>query len=156
MNVNCTRKHARRATTVVEMAVMAPLFVTAMLGILEIGYAFMVKQTVTMAAREGARAAALPGGTLNDAEAAVDATMQAAHLERFNPPPGYDPNDPETWCGECGYTTTSNVAGLQSGDAEVWVDVSIPLRCVSVTGLVGGSSMVISSKTVMRREGVDE
>ena len=156
MNTNLKPKNVRRATTVVEMAVMAPLFVTAMLGVIEVGYAFMVKQTVTQAAREGARAAALPGGTLDDVNAAVDAAMGAAHLEKLTPPPGYDPNNPDTWCDECGYTTTSNVSTLQSADTEVWVDVSIPLRCVSLTGAVSSPTATISSKTVMRREGVDQ
>jgi Flp pilus assembly protein TadG len=148
-------KYTRRATTVVEMAVMAPLFLAAMMGMIEIGYAFMVKQTVTSAAREGARAASLPGGTMTDVQAAVDAAMQAAHLEPFNPPPGYDPNNPGT-CDDCGYTTTSNVGNLGNSDTEVWVNVSIPLRCASVTGLITSPDLVISTKTVMRRESSDQ
>ncbi len=129
-------KYGRRGTAVVEFAVMAPLLVTAMLGMIEVGYAFMVKQTVTLAAREGARAAALPGGEMTDAQAAVDASMAAADLT--------------------GYTTTSNVAGLGPTDVEVWVQVSIPFDRVSFSGsLLGGGSFSISSKTTMRREGIE-
>lgn len=128
--------NGRRGATVVEMAVMAPLLVTAMLGMIEVGYAFMVKQTVTLGAREGARAAALPGGTMTDVQTAVDASMTAANLN--------------------GYTTTSNVDTLGPTDVDVWVQVSIPLDRASFTGsLLGGGSFNISAKTSMRREGVE-
>ena len=46
---------------------MAPLVVTAMFGMIEVGYCFMIRQTVTLASREGCRAAALPGGTMTEA-----------------------------------------------------------------------------------------
>lgn len=130
-------KHLRRGTTVVETAVMAPLLITAMLGMIEVGYAFMVKQTVTLAAREGARAGALPGGDISDVQAAADASMSAANLN--------------------GYNVTSNITSLGPTDLEVWVEVSIPLDRASFTGgLLGGGSFNISSRMTMRREGVDD
>ena len=92
-------KYARRGTAVVEAAVMAPLVVTAMLGMIEVGYSFMIRQTVTLASREGARAAALPGGTLADVNAAVDGAMEGPGLT--------------------GYTVTSNVATLAPTDATI-------------------------------------
>ncbi len=126
----------RRGVAAVETAVVAPLLVVAMLGMMEVGYAFMVRQTVTMASREGARTAALPGGSMSDVNTSVDEAMAAAGLE--------------------GYTTTSNVDSLGSSDTEVWVTVSIPLNRVSFTGsLLGGGSFDINSTTTMRREGVD-
>jgi Flp pilus assembly protein TadG len=106
-----------------------------MFGILELGQAYNVKQTITLAAREGARAAALPGGTLTDAEAAVDASMQIGNLS--------------------GYTTTSNISTLAPSDPQVWVRVSIPFNRATFTGtLLGGGSYTISSTTTMRREGI--
>lgn len=130
-------KHLRRGTTVVETAVMAPLIITAMLGMVEVGYAFMVKQTVTLASREGARAGALPGGDMTDVQSAADASMTAANLN--------------------GYTVTSNIATLGPNDTEVWVEVSIPLSRASFTGgLLGGGTFNISSRTAMRREGIDD
>ncbi len=129
-------KHARRGAAVVETAVIAPILILCMLGMMEVGYAFMVRQTVTMASREGARAASLPGGTLTDVTTAVDAVMDSANLT--------------------GYTTTSNIETVTPTDLEVWVGVTIPLNRVSWTGqLFGGGSFDISSTTTMRREGVD-
>lgn len=115
---------------------VAPLMVLAMLGMVEVGYSFMVKQTVTLASREGARAAALPGGTMADVTAAVDNSMGAANLT--------------------GYTTTSNIDSVGPTDLEVWVEVNIPFDRVGFTGnMLGGGSFDITSKTSMRREGVD-
>ncbi len=49
----------RRATAVVEFAVVLPLLMTMLLGIIEFGYVFMVRQTLQHAAREGCRVAIL-------------------------------------------------------------------------------------------------
>ena len=131
------RSFARRATAAVETAVVAPLVVTAMLGMMEVGYTFMIRQTVTLASREGARAAALPGGTIGDVTDAVDAAMSGPNLE--------------------GYAVTSNLEGLSSSDTEVWVTVSVPFDRTSWTGmLLGGGSFDIDATTTMRREGVEE
>lgn len=126
----------RKGAAVVETAVVAPLLILGMLGMMEVGWAFMLRQTVTLAAREGARAGSLPGATLADVEAAVDASMGAANLE--------------------GYTTESNIAQLGAADLDVSVTVSIPLDRATFTGsMIGGGSFNISSTTTMRREGVD-
>lgn len=129
--------HKRRAAAVVEMAVMAPLVVTAMFAIVEVGHAFMIKQTVTLAAREGARAGALPGGTLTDVQNAVDGPMGAASIS--------------------GYAVDSNVASLSPTDTEVWVRVSVPFEEITFTGHIFGlESFDIASQTTMRREGIDD
>ena len=47
----------------VEMALVLPLFILIIVGILEFGRAFMVQQMVTNASREGARHASLPNTT---------------------------------------------------------------------------------------------
>ena len=127
----------RRGAAVVETAVVAPILVLGMLGMMEVGWAFMLRQTVTLAAREGARAGSLPGATLADVQAAVDGAMGAGNLD--------------------GYTMTSNIANLGPSDLEVSVTVSIPLDRATFTGqLIGGGSFQISSTTTMRREGLDD
>ena len=136
MNTKTNRRFTRRAATVVEVAVVAPLMMTAMLGMVELGYAFMVKQTISMASREGARAGSLPGGTSADITAAVDSTMSGSGLT--------------------GYSTTTNINSLGPTDVDVWVEISIPVDRASFTGsLLGGGSFDITSRTTMRREGVE-
>lgn len=129
-------KSNRRGAAIVETAVVAPLLILSMFGMIEVGYAFMIKQTVTLASREGARSGALPGATEADVTAAVDAAMTAAHLT--------------------GYTTTSNIGTLSASDLEIWVQVSLPLNRASFTGnMLGGGSFDIVGRTTMRREGLD-
>ena len=131
---NNFHRSLRRGTAVVETAVVAPLLVLAMFGMVEVGQAYNVKQSVTLASREGARAAALPGATFDDAKAAADASMSMASLT--------------------GYTVTSNVSSLGPTDTQVWVKVSLPFDRASYTGmLMGGGTYSIGSTTTMRREG---
>lgn len=135
MNMKRNGRSLRRGSAIVETAVMAPLVMTAMLGMMEVGYSFMVRQTVTNAAREGARAAVLPGATSVEVNAAVASTMGAASLT--------------------GYTATTNLDSLGVNDLETWVEVSIPFSRASFTGaLLGAESFVIKSRSTMRREGV--
>lgn len=53
----------RRGAAMVEMALVLPVFVALMLGVIEFGRAIMVGQLVTNAAREGCRQAILDGST---------------------------------------------------------------------------------------------
>lgn len=136
MNKNRRSRWIRRGSAVVEAAVLAPLMVTAMFGMVEVGRAYHIKQTLTLASREGARAASLPGGTQADVDAAVTAAMAGPNLT--------------------GYTVTTNVGTLSAGDTEVFVTVSIPFDRASFTGtLLGGGTFNITSTTYMRREGAD-
>ncbi len=48
-----------RAAAVVEFAVVSPLLMAVLFGIIEYGYVFMVRQTLTNAAREACRVAVL-------------------------------------------------------------------------------------------------
>lgn len=129
-------RHLHRGAAVVETAVVAPLLILGMLGMMEVGWAFMLRQTVTLAAREGARAGSLPGATLSDVTAAVDSSMSGANLE--------------------GYTIDTNIANLGPADLDVTVTVSIPLDRATFTGsMIGGGSFTIGSTTTMRREGID-
>lgn len=52
---------SRRGASALEFALVLPIFLLALMGILEFGRAVMVKQIITNAAREGARKAILPG-----------------------------------------------------------------------------------------------
>lgn len=114
---------------------MAPLVVLAMLGMMEVGYSFMIRQTVTLASREGARAASLPGAVMADVNSAIDATMAGPSLS--------------------GYTVTSDLASLGPADAQVTVTVTLPFDRASFTGsLLGGGILNITSTTTMRREGI--
>lgn len=57
-----SRKWRERGQSMVEMALILPLFLGLVLAIIEIGRAWATKQSLTLAAREGARVLALPYG----------------------------------------------------------------------------------------------
>ena len=61
----------RRAAAAVEMALITPFLLTMLFGIIEYGWVFTVRQTLTQAAREGARLAIVAGVSDDEIEARV-------------------------------------------------------------------------------------
>lgn len=76
------RRWGRRGAAVVEMAVVMPLLVTLLFGIMEFGHRFMVYQTLIQAAREGCRTAVL-GVTDTEVRTRVADYMTAAGLPNY-------------------------------------------------------------------------
>ena len=70
--------HARHGAVMVEMALVLPLFLMLVLGIIEFGRAMMIANLVTNAAREGARMAVLDGSTNTEVNNAVESFLQSA------------------------------------------------------------------------------
>ena len=64
-------KSKRRGVSAVEFALVAPVFLAILFGMIEFGRAIMVGQLVTNAAREGARLAVLNGSSNSAVKAAV-------------------------------------------------------------------------------------
>ena len=62
----------RRGASVVEMAIVLPVFMMVVMGIIEFGRGMMVGQLVTNAARYGARLAAVDGSTNASVQADVE------------------------------------------------------------------------------------
>ena len=67
------RAGAERGAALVEFALVLPLLMTILMGILDYGYVYYVRLTMTNAAREGARV-----GATRDDDAAADAAETAA------------------------------------------------------------------------------
>ena len=76
--MSLTTKDARRGAAMVEMALVLPVFLMLIMGIIEFGRAMMVSNLVTNAAREGARMAVLDGSTNTDVQNAVRTFLQGA------------------------------------------------------------------------------
>lgn len=128
------RRFSRRAAAVVEMAVVAPLLVTILFGIIEYGWVFTIRQALTNAAREGARVAALPGST--------DAEVQT----RVN---GY--------LAPLGVTTHTIelTRATEENPIEV-VHVFVPYADVTLIGeFFGSTNFNLGSTCSMRKEGMD-
>ena len=129
------RRRDRKGTSVVEFAIVAPLFFMLLIGIIEVGRALMVQQVLINASRVGARRAVMFSSTEN---AVIDAVEEYAD-----------------GVGVSGVTVTvtPDPAAADSGDA-VTVTASISFADVSwlpAPWFMGGKT--VSATSVMRKEG---
>ncbi len=122
-----------------EFAIVAPVFLLMVFGMIEYGRMVMVYQVITNASREGARAAVLDGATTSSVSTAVQAYMTSAMITGAtvtvapNPPSNAEYGDPVTVTVEIGFNQVS------------WLPSPMYL---------GGKTL--SSATVMRRETIDD
>lgn len=127
-------KKRRRGAATVEMAVVTPLLLTMLFGIIEYGWVFTVKQGLTTAAREGARTAALPGSTEEDIRSRVASFLAPLGLT--------------TYQVELTRATAENPTET--------VHVTVPYADVTLVGCYFGStSYNLGAQVSMRKEGVD-
>jgi Flp pilus assembly protein TadG len=130
-----TAQQNRRGVAAVEMAFVSPMLVLMILGIVEFGRMSMVQQTITTAAREGARQAIVDGSSQSDVDATVNSYLAPADI-----------NSAEV-------SISSDLNGTVLHGAPVSVTVSVAFSDVSwlpVPKFVGGK--VLTSTSVMRRE----
>lgn len=127
----------RRGAAAVEFAVVLPVFVILVFGMIEYGRMVMVQQVITNASREGARKAVLDGATTSSVQTAVTSYLTSAKVNGGSAAVSPDP------------TTAA------SGDP-ITVTVNIPFSAVSWLPspmYLGGKTL--SASTTMRRESVE-
>ncbi|MFQ5494151.1 MAG: TadE/TadG family type IV pilus assembly protein [Phycisphaerae bacterium] len=128
------RKRAR-AAAVVEFAVVLPLLMTILFGIIEYGWVFMIRQTLQTAAREGCRVAILS----TSVAPYTNVTNRVAEVMA------------PTGLGSPPYTLTMTHA--TPGDPTETVTVSVPYSEVSlVGGFFGIANYDLTGTTSMRKE----
>ena len=124
-----------RAAAIVEFAVVSPLLLTILFGIIEYGYIFMVRQTLTNAAREACRVAVLQTTTepYTEVISRVDDIMAPTGLTSYS----------------------VAMTHWSAGDPTETVTVSIPYSDVSLLGnFFGQRSGTLVGTCSMRKEGV--
>lgn len=132
-----TRNGTKReqAAAVVEFAVILPLLLTILFGIIEYGYVFMVRQTVQHAAREGCRLAILQTSVApySNVTARIDEIMATTNAA----------------------TVTKTMTHATAGNPVETVTVSVPYSEVSLLGnYFGISDFPITGTCSMRKEGM--
>ncbi len=130
----------------VELAVVLPLFVTLVFGIIEFGQAFMVLQLVNNAAREGGRAAIVNGST----NASVTQVVQDALVAT-----GVDPLDVTitiTVTEDAGNPNAANQVGSASKRDLCTITASIPFSAVSFVTGTYLSGVPLRGQVAMRHE----
>jgi Flp pilus assembly protein TadG len=110
------RKHERRGAALVEMAVVAPLLMLFVLGIIEVGRVVMVQQILTNASREGARRAVIESATDIEVQSLVSAYLSNTSV-----------------AGATVTVTPSPLSSAGFGDS-VTVSVSVPFSSVNWLG----------------------
>src|SRR5688572_19650191 len=75
-----TNHRRRRGAEVLEMALMMPLLLLLIFGMIEFGYFFYLQHNLQAAAREGARTGAMLNATDTDAVNKASAFLSAANL----------------------------------------------------------------------------
>jgi len=76
----CRKLNGERGAQIIEAALVLPLLLLVVLGILDFGVLFWRFESVTNAAREGARVAILPGYSSTDVENRVQQYLTDAGL----------------------------------------------------------------------------
>ena len=129
-------KNGRRSgIAAVEMALLLPLLLILLFGMIEYGSLFWRSQQVASAARNGARRGVLAGATSTDVTTAVDQVMVASGM------------------GSTNYTVTltpANPTTLAQG-APFTVEVTVPSVDIQLTGFpVPTPTQVVRSVTMAK------
>jgi len=126
--------HRARGAAVVEFAVVLPLLLTILFGIIEYGWVFMVRQTLQTAAREGCRIAILQTTT-------SPYTLVLDRIAEVMQPTGLT-------------TYSVTMTHATSGDPIETVVVEIPYDDVSLMGgFFGTHNYDLGGTCSMRKEG---
>lgn len=121
-----------RAAAVVEFAVVLPLLLTILFGIIEYGWVFMVRQTLQTAAREGCRIAVLQTATESAIQDRIAQVMQPT-----------------------GLSFSVSLTHATAGNPVETVEVSVPYNDVSLMGgFFGPHNYDIAGTCSMRKEGM--
>jgi Flp pilus assembly protein TadG len=129
-----SNRKKRRGAAVVEMAVVSPLLVVMLFGIIEFGWIMAVQNTLVNATREGARAGVLQGYDADDIEDRVTEYLTPMNLQE---------------------KVSISVTEATEADPVVTVSVRVPRADVSLLGhffnFVHGE---LTAACSMRKEGV--
>lgn len=132
-----------RGSQLIEFALVFPMLLLVMLGIIDFGFLFQRYEVLTNAAREGARVAVLPGYSTTDVQTRVSQYLVAGGLTTTITPPAVS-------------AATSSIGG--SCMTLTTVTVIYPhtfLFLGPIVGLMGGSgftSKTLQATATMRNE----
>lgn len=151
-----------------EFALVLPLLATLLLGIVWIGRAYNVYQTITRGAREGARYAVLPssvaqGNTYTDTYTTAGTNSQQACLS--NPTSIFtnyvspslsasnlDPTKVQNYCEQAMWINPDVPSNQQSGQCGVQISFQYPVQLYIPFTTLNASTVNISTHAQMRFE----
>jgi len=131
-----TARKRRSGIAAIELALLLPLLLTLVFGMIEYGSLFWRAQQVANAARNGARRGIMAGATASNVTTAVDQTMLASGM------------------GTTNYTvvlTPANPASLASGGTFT-VKVTVPYVDIKLTGFPVPTPTQVERSVSMAKE----
>ncbi len=130
-------RHGEKGAAAVEFAILLPVLVTVLFGIIEFGFAFYTKEVLTNASREAARSGivqAAPKPTVPEIQTVVTTYLTGTGV------------DPAT-----AITTVNGAGGAFPTD--LTVTVTYPYAFTVLPNFAGiGSLITLTAQTVMRHE----
>lgn len=130
----------RRAAALVEFAIVTPLLLLILFGIIEFGQIFKVRQTAQHAAREGCRIAVLQ-------------STQAPYTNASGPVMSRIQEIMEA-AGVTFSTSMVSITPETNADPTVTVNVAVPYSDIKLTGYLGMITNEVTGTCAMRKEGV--
>ncbi|HEX4123174.1 MAG TPA: TadE/TadG family type IV pilus assembly protein [Tepidisphaeraceae bacterium] len=152
-----TRRGRRRGNAIVELALTLGILINLSFGMVEFGYYFYVKNSFEGAAREGVRAAIVPGAVTTDVTTAITNSMNVAGYAATQYSVEYQAGTSGSCpVGGTAYSTSpTTITGATTG-------TPIAVAVYTTWGVVGkgysplhfiGTSKVLMGTAVMRKEG---
>jgi Flp pilus assembly protein TadG len=129
------QRRPERGAAAVEFALVLPVFMAFVFGILEGGRLMEAQHAVTAAARAGAREAVLSNSTLASTYAAALSALRAAGISTTGIVPTISPRDPAT----------------ADSNTPVSVTVTVPYATVSWVGMYF-RGVHVTATTTLRKE----
>jgi Flp pilus assembly protein TadG len=137
----------RRGSALLDMAFVLPILLGLAFGVVEYGYFFFVKNSVQAAAREGARAAAVPSATLQNVVDSVSSVMTASGLNKTD----YTVAVTDTSGATINMATVAAGASIKVSVQCTWGSVGVHPLPEALGGLP--PTKLVKGATVMRKEG---
>lgn len=146
----------REGATVVEMAVVLPVFLTFMFALIEFGHAFMCKATITGAAKDAARYGAIEGVTtaqvVDRARQRISGAFKSAKATVYVKNAGVfesSATNPAT----VNVTTLPNIELNGTQDRQLFiVRIDVPYNSIAVMPPLWAKNLTLHGESVMRHE----
>jgi len=145
------RSDKRRGAVAVEFAVVAPMLMLTILGLVELSRVFDIQNTLENAAREGARFASMDrSGMLEEGASANDKLIQ--DVENFLISSGIPPsNDVKVTVSPYGSPNQPFNLDDPANDLELFqVQIEVPFSDVSLTPVSEANDYTLSATVVFR------
>ena len=151
------REHrARRGASLVEFSFILPVFGLLMMGILEFGHIYMVYNTMTAAAKRGARYGSVAGVTNSDVVTRVsdvlDSAIDTSNAEILVKDASIF-DTPEVDTTTIQYEDLVDVSIDQLGPRQLFlVYITIPYNDVAILPPFWANNLTLTTQSVMRHE----